>query len=158
MIKLKFWEKTNEAKIYWKIIGALAVVAIFVSAYLLKIDLTVDANTSQVCDFSDKFSCTTVAMSKYSRLFGIPVAAYGIVAYSLMFITSIYFVVAKEINKKVWATWLTFLFGSLGFSLYLTYLELFVIGSICIFCVIQQIIILIIFGLHWPIVKNDKRL
>jgi uncharacterized membrane protein len=48
------------------------------------------------------------------------------------------------------------LFG-VGFSLYLTDIELFVLRAICVYCFTQQILILIIFALTvWALIKNKN--
>ena len=77
--------------------------------------------------------CETVAASEYATLFGIPVAFFGVV-----------FSVALAISCFAW--WrranLKALYTSYGFGLagviavaYLTYLEVFVIEAICVWCV-----------------------
>lgn len=156
---LKFLTDRNaKAKYYWKLISLLALANVGVSGWLLKLEHKYATSTDTFCDFSDKFSCSTVAASKYSDLFGQPVALWGIIAYIVMFAVALYFSKAKKIKKEIWSAWLVFVAGCLAFSLYLTYAELFIIKSICIFCVTQQVLILLIAGFHWPILKSDNRL
>lgn len=156
---IKFLSDRNaKAKYYWRIIAFLSLVNVGVSGYLLKLEHKYANSTETFCDFSDKFSCSTVAASKYSELLGQPVALWGIIAYIVMALVAYNFSKAKKISTKVWQAWMLFILGSLAFSLYLTYAELFIIQSICIFCVTQQVVILLIAGFHWPIIKSDNRL
>jgi len=82
--------------------------------------------------------CQTVEQSSYSRIFGIPVAIFGV----LFYLTLIFFVFIR-VDKKyqeliskfiLYITTLGFLF-----SIYLTYLELYVIYAICMYCVLSAV-------------------
>jgi uncharacterized membrane protein len=79
--------------------------------------------------------CETVAQSHYSHLAGINVAAIGIVGYVLL--------LAAAILPGDPGRFSGFLFAlvGFGFSLYLTYLELFVIDAICQWCVASAILL-----------------
>ena len=78
--------------------------------------------------------CETVADSKYAHLAGVNVAVIGIVGYVLVFVAAI---VPGDAGR--FGGFLTALIG-FGFSLYLTYLELFVIDAICQWCVASAIL------------------
>lgn len=153
-----FHREDKTVKNYWLAVALLGIVGIAVSAYLIHLTQIVNSGEPLVCDLSAKFSCSTVATSKYSKLFGIPVAIWGTAAYSLMTIAALYFAFAKKVVKAIWILWALFLAGSLAFTLYLTGIEIFVLKTACIFCLIQQAIILIMAGLMIPIYKKDKRL
>ncbi|HEY6653305.1 MAG TPA: vitamin K epoxide reductase family protein [Solirubrobacterales bacterium] len=78
--------------------------------------------------------CETVADSKYAHLAGVNVAVIGIVGYVLVLVAAI---VPGDPGR--FGGFLTALIG-FGFSLYLTYLELFVIDAICQWCVASAIL------------------
>jgi uncharacterized membrane protein len=78
--------------------------------------------------------CETVANSQYSDLAGINVAVIGIVGYVLVLGAAI---APGDLGR--FGGFLTALVG-FGFSLYLTYLELFVIDAICQWCVASAIL------------------
>jgi uncharacterized membrane protein len=78
--------------------------------------------------------CETVADSKYADLAGVNVAVIGIVGYVLVLVAAI---VPGDLGR--FGGFLTALIG-FGFSLYLTYLELFVIDAICQWCVASAIL------------------
>ena len=86
--------------------------------------------------------CETVAESQYSDLAGINVAVIGIVGYVLLLLTSL----LPGDGARMGGFALSL--AGFGFSLYLTYLELFVIEAICQWCVISAILMTILFGLN----------
>jgi uncharacterized membrane protein len=107
----------------------LCVAGIAVSLYLTYTKLTA---SPILCKFGD---CEKVQNSEYSSIFGVPVALFGVAFYFALF-TTLY----KELKKP--AALLTL--GGFGFSTYLTYLELYVIHAICMWCVISYVIIILI--------------
>ena len=78
--------------------------------------------------------CETVANSQYSHLAGINVAVIGIVGYVALLGTAI-----MPGDPGRFGGFLAALVG-FGFSLYLTYLELFVIDAICQWCVASAVV------------------
>jgi uncharacterized membrane protein len=78
--------------------------------------------------------CETVADSKYSELAGVNVAVIGIFGYVLLLVAAL---VPGDPGR--FGGFLTALVG-FGFSVYLTYLELFVIDAICQWCVASAIL------------------
>lgn len=82
--------------------------------------------------------CEQVQTSKYSELMGIPVALLGVIGY-LLILGSLF--MRGDLGRLLG---LIFAFIGLGYSLYLTYLELFVIDAICQWCVASAIILVII--------------
>jgi uncharacterized membrane protein len=86
--------------------------------------------------------CETVAESAYAHLVGINVAVIGIVGYVLLLAASL----LRGDGARI-AGFALALTG-FGFSVYLTYLELFVIDAICQWCVISAVLMTILFGLN----------
>lgn len=86
--------------------------------------------------------CATVAESSYSEIAGINVAIFGIVGY-LILLGSAFF--RNDLARLGgFATAL----GGFGFSVYLTYLELYVIDAICQWCVASAVLMTILFILN----------
>lgn len=96
------------------------------------------------CNFNDYVSCDIVNKSEYSTLFGIPVSILGLLTYLYLFIFAIISLKNSSLAKKLLFPTLVFTLGGLGFSLYLTYLEFFVLYAVCIFCLSQQLLIITI--------------
>ena len=88
--------------------------------------------------------CETVQASRYSELFGIPVAAYGLGGYFAMLMVAM---MGMQKDETSGHTKLLALLSGLGFlfTCYLTALELFVIHAICRWCVGSAVIITLLF-------------
>ncbi|MBT4916999.1 vitamin K epoxide reductase family protein [Candidatus Peregrinibacteria bacterium] len=77
--------------------------------------------------------CDEVAQSKYSMVFGIPLALLGLFYYfSVLLSLLLYF----DTKKSIFAEFVipVSAFGFL-FSIYLTYLQIWVIEALCIYCI-----------------------
>jgi uncharacterized membrane protein len=73
--------------------------------------------------------CETVQASKWAKLDGIPVAVLGLIGYIAILVTLL---IRSELGRA--AAFAIALIG-FGFSMYLTYRELFTIHAICQWCV-----------------------
>jgi uncharacterized membrane protein len=90
--------------------------------------------------------CETVQASRYAQLLGIPVAFYGVVGYVALFGIAIAGAQPALAARPGPTRWLLTLSGAgLGFTLYLTYLELFVIHALCRWCLGSAVVITVIF-------------
>jgi uncharacterized membrane protein len=86
--------------------------------------------------------CATVEKSKYSEMIGIHISVFGLIGYASILGSSIWRGDGGRISAFVLS-----LFG-FGFSLYLTYLELFVIEAICQWCVASAILMTLLFAVN----------
>jgi uncharacterized membrane protein len=78
--------------------------------------------------------CERVQNSTYSELAGIPVAVLGLVGYALILASLAVPGEAGRVGGAVLAL------AGFGFSLYLTWLELFEIDAICQWCVVSAVL------------------
>jgi uncharacterized membrane protein len=83
--------------------------------------------------------CETVAASSYSHIAGVNIAVFGIFGYIALLVTAFF--------KSDYARFGGFAIalGGFGFSVYLTYLELFKIEAICQWCVASAVLMTIQF-------------
>ncbi len=105
-------------------LGVLASVGLMISAYLT---WTHFVGVAPVC-ISGSGGCETVQSSSYATIFGVPVAVLGLVGYAVLLLS-----VTLRGEVGVYLGFLLALIGTL-FSAYLTYLEVFVIGALCQWC------------------------
>jgi len=89
--------------------------------------------------------CATVNSSKWSELWGIPIAFFGVLSY--LAVLFLIFIGPTITFLKKYVVLFVFGIGTFGFlySLYLTYLELFVLKTICQWCVVSAICMTAIF-------------
>lgn len=89
--------------------------------------------------------CWTVNTSKYSQIYGIPVAILGTLAFLTLLVLS--FLDGRTPFWKSYGVYFIFgvtLIGTI-YSAYLTYLELEIIRAICPFCVLSAMSMLVLF-------------
>jgi uncharacterized membrane protein len=113
-------------------LGVLAAVGLMISAYLT---WTHFLGVAPVC-IGGSGGCETVQSSRYATIFGVPVATLGVVAYVGLLLSA-----APRGEVGVYLGLLISLVGSL-FSVYLTYLEVFVIHALCQWCLASASIML----------------
>lgn len=123
------------------IVATLSLAGIFVALYLLLYKLGMIGNLS--CSVG---SCETVNSSKWATFLGLPVAGWGVAWYVAMFVLAVVSTGPRFAESPLVSVVLLGVATSgLVFSLYLTYLELFVINAICQWCVVSAVIVTIIF-------------
>lgn len=86
------------------------------------------------CSINDKWDCGIVNKSDYAIIAGVPVAAIGIAGYLVM--------AALGVMRR-YRLLLVCVLGSLGFSIYLSYVEDKILGVWCIYCVISAGIVVV---------------
>ena len=87
-------------------------------------------------------SCETVQSSPWAIFLGLPVAFYGVVGYAALLVVAIGALRPVALPQRGWSKLLALLATiGFGFTLYLTYVELFVIHAICRWCVGSAVII-----------------
>jgi uncharacterized membrane protein len=98
--------------------------------------------TSQTsyCDFGASFNCDIVNRSIYSTVLGVPDALIGILGYGLLFALATFYRTKAETPFML----LIASTAGLGFALYLTYIEKFVLATWCVLCLSSLTLIVLI--------------
>jgi uncharacterized membrane protein len=124
------------------IVAGLALAGIFVALYLFLYKIGVVGNLS--CSIG---SCETVNLSRWALFLGAPVAAWGVGFYVVMFILALASLQDRYSDSMGIAKIIA---GASGigfvFTVWLTYLELFVIHAICQWCVISALLVTTMFA------------
>ncbi len=132
-------------------ISVLSVIGIAVSSVSLYHHY--GSSKSNFCDFGESFNCDIVNRSTYSSLFGIPVALIGILGYgTLLALATVYRSKAETPAMLMIASTL-----GLGFAIYLTYIERFVLGTWCILCLSSFAMIVLITVFSSVLVAHSVR-
>jgi len=87
--------------------------------------------------------CGKVLQSSYSTLFGIPLAVFGLINYSILILIIFLGFISQ---KRFFQYWLI-IQTKIGFiaSLYFIFLQIFVIKSLCLYCTISAVISTLLF-------------
>jgi vitamin-K-epoxide reductase (warfarin-sensitive) len=125
-------------RIFFAAIAVLAVAGMIVSAVALQRHYAKSATA--FCDFSQRFSCDIVNRSEYSSIMGIPVAGIGIAGYAALFVLATFLKKRAETPNRLLGSAI----AGLGFALYLTYIEAYVLDAWCILCLISLAVIFLI--------------
>lgn len=115
--------------------GILGLLGLGVATYISIVEA---GGGSPVC-VAGSTGCSTVAESDYAELAGINVAFIGVIGYLSILTATL---IGSDLGR---AAGLLFSLVGFGFSLYLTYLELFVINAICQWCVASAVIMTALF-------------
>lgn len=133
-------EPGNPRKYPWLdwLIPVIAIAGIGVAGYLTYVETTsVQAICGPIGD------CNAVQNSPYARVFGVlPVGILGLIGYAAILIAWL----IQKFRRDRWADYANLallgmaVFGTL-YSIYLTYLELWVIRAVCVWCVSSAVLI-----------------
>jgi uncharacterized membrane protein len=113
------------------LLAAVAAAGLLVGAYLTWNQLR---GVAPACVGSGS-GCETVQTSRYAEILGFPVAALGLLAYAGLLLSA---AIGGE-RSALFGLFVALV--SVLFSAYLTYLELFVIGAICQWCVASAVLV-----------------
>lgn len=128
------------------LIPVLIVIGIGVAAYLSYVETqAVEAVCGPVGD------CNTVQQSRYATLFGfLPVGVLGLLGYLGMLAAWLARKYLPKFAKPADLAFFGMAFFAVLFSLYLTYLEPFVIRAVCIWCLTSAVIVTLLLLLGTP--------
>lgn len=150
--------------ISWGVLGLLAVVAVLlvmsrwsdwavplaalaglaVAVYLAHVELT---ETEAICGAVG--NCNVVQQSTYARLFGlIPIGVLGVVSYVVVLV--LWGISRARDSQIASVSLLAFVLFGVLFSAYLTFLEPFVIGATCAWCLTSAVTMLLLLWLVAP--------
>jgi uncharacterized membrane protein len=139
-------------------IALLALVGLFVALYLWLHALGFGGAIK--CGASG--GCETVQTSQWAIFLGLPVAFYGVVGYFTVLIVALASLRPAAMVQPRWNL-LLLLLATIGvlFTVYLTYVELFLIHAICRWCVGSAVIITLIWivsllSLRSPAPRTDR--
>ncbi len=142
---------------YRQAIALLALVGLFVALYLWLHALGFGGAIK--CGASG--GCETVQTSPWAVFLGMPVAFYGVVGYLALLVVALASLRPAALPQRLWNVMLVGL-ASVGllFTIYLTYLELFVIHAICRWCIGSAVIItaswvVSLLSLKSPAIRTD---
>jgi len=115
------------------IVVVLALLGLGVAGYLTALKL--GGNQAFLC--RDGSGCDIVQASRYSLLAGVPTAMWGAGLYLAIAVLA-----AMPRTVRRWQSAFMLASGAVAFSLYLTYLSIFVIGATCQYCLASGVIAL----------------
>jgi uncharacterized membrane protein len=126
---------------HWAIL-ALVIAGLFISTYMTFVETT---GAEAVC--GPVGDCNTVQQSSYAMLFGlIPIGILGLAGYAAIAIAWL----GVHTRRLSYTPLMLMAFAGTLFSIYLTFLEPFVIGATCLWCLSSAITITLILLFSMP--------
>jgi uncharacterized membrane protein len=127
----------------------IATIGLGIASYLTYVHYSGEA---PLCSLKGN-PCSEVQKSQYSKLAGVPVALIGLIGY-LVILGSL---LVRESETSRFAT-VVFTLVGFGFSLYLTYREVFTLEKICEWCVSSAVVVTVLTLLAvWRFLRGDPR-
>jgi uncharacterized membrane protein len=99
--------------------------------------------------------CEEVALSPYARVGGVPVAVFGVALSISLFFLAIAWMRSGRIELLAAHYGLSLL--GVVFEIYFTYLEVFVIGAVCVWCASYGVSLLARFGVALLVWRRRQR-
>lgn len=120
------------------LLAALDIVGLLIASYLSFVALRGELPSCAIAK-----GCETVATSEYSRINGIPVAVFGVI----LSLTLLALALAWWRSGRPGLLLAHYGLSMVGviFEAYFTYLELFVIGAVCMWCALYAVSLLLRF-------------
>lgn len=127
-----------------QLLPLIAGAGVVVAGYLAYVETTL---TEATCGLIG--DCNTVQQSPYAQIFGVPIGMIGIVGYIAILVVWFYKRTAPQDRRADLVLFGMALFGVL-FSMYLTFLEPFVIGATCVWCLTSAVLMALLLWLSIP--------
>jgi uncharacterized membrane protein len=124
--------------------GTLRMLATFAAAFGIGVAAYItiaDSGGGAPACIAGSSGCQTVADSTYSHLLGVNIAVFGVIGYALLLAAAL----LRGDAARMAGFGLSL--AGFGYSVYLTYLELFKIEAICQWCVASAVLMTVLFGL-----------
>lgn len=142
VIALVFWltQKSPE-----KVIPLVTLSGMLVAMYLAQIETS---DTEAVCGLVG--DCNAVQQSKYASLLGVPIGVLGFLGYVAIFAAWSVIVTNDTYKPYAQVALLGMALFGVAFSTYLTFLEPFVIGATCAWCITSALSMMLMLWLIAP--------
>lgn len=129
---------SDRASRLWLFIAAVGLAGLAVTTYLTSNALT---NSEVACSLD---GCNTVLTSKWSKILGIPVSAFGMATYAAIMLGALHAYQSPVGNLRGRLVVVGVSGVGVAASIYLTIVEVFVIEAFCQYCVTSAVLVLVV--------------
>ena len=132
------------------VLAVLDLIGLGIASYLSSVELR-----GELPNCGPLHGCEQVALSEYSRIGGVPVAVFGVVLSLVLLSLAIAW--WRTNDGRLLAAHYGLSLAGVMFEVYFTYLELFVIGAVCVWCASYGISLVARFGVAlWVWMRRDR--
>ena len=143
---------TSRAKILALLISLISIVAIGVSAYLVWASLQSQGVAG--CGGSSMVDCDEVLSSRWSRWLGVPVSLFGLLTY--LGILALAWPAAKQDSSRLLTLLLSLALMAAGSAAWFVGLQIFIVQSFCLYCIVVHLCGVLIGVLTLLIVQGNS--
>jgi uncharacterized membrane protein len=126
------------------LLASVAGIASTITQIVERISLAENPGEELFCDISGTVACGGVLTAWQSRVFGIPNATIGLTVFALMLSAAIGALLGSQWSRRYRLLLLGLALFMLGFVLWFLFQSTFVIGAVCIFCVVIGLAVVLI--------------
>lgn len=136
---------TRRTRMWMTILACAGLVAAATSTYV-HVRMLADPGYASFCDINASVSCTQVYQSRYGSVFGVPVALGGVIWFAAVLLLAYAGARAPRASapnvagyQLLWST------VGLAVAMYMAYASFFVLGTVCLLCVVVYVAVVGIF-------------
>src|SRR5512138_2140592 len=133
-----------------QIAAALAAAGLAIAMVLARQHAQAHAGVESFCSINDFVNCDRVATSRFSVVLGVPVAAWGVLAYGVALVLAIAGLRGDR-PHETWPAGLLFLLGGVATAaaIALALVSELAIGALCLLCAGSWLVSASLFGSAW---------
>jgi len=114
-------------------LGSLIAASVLVGE---RIQIYLDENTKTSCDWGGAFSCSSVMKSEAAQAFGFPNPFIGLVGFTVLVVIGVTVLSGASMPRWYWIGFQVGVLAAFAFLVWLYSEALYVIGALCIYCMI----------------------
>lgn len=137
--------KTNTFYGVWLIVASLLGLLAAFSLTLEKINALTHPKTGALCDFSAVVQCSANLASNQGAILGFPNPLIGLMTWPFVLLTGVLVLSRIKLPKFYWAVFLLGVTGALSFVIWLISQSVFVIGTLCLWCMLTWFSVITVF-------------
>lgn len=135
---LGFLKKSKTNRLYAKVLAIASAAALTASFWQAaeRINMLKNPSLDLSCNINPVVDCGSVMSHRLAALFGFPNAFIGMVMFSMLLLAGLLLLSGNVLNKKAMNVVLLLATLAAGFSVWFFGASLYVIGKVCIFCLV----------------------
>lgn len=150
----------NKDKRLYSLITIAGVIG-FLASFLQmieKVELLKNPNSALFCNINAVFSCTNILNVWQSSVFGFPNSLMCIAFFAILMTAGLIGWTGSTMDKKLRLVFMGLAWFFVGFGFWYLWQSIFVVGALCIFCIICYGAVLVISGSWLRLNHKDMRL
>lgn len=134
--------KIQQSLPYILLIGAIVGLIASFTLTIEHIELLKDPNRELSCSIDPVLACGPIMHSKEATVFGFPNPLIGLIMFGAQATIAVVMLAGAKMKSWFWKLYLAGILGGLAFAMWLMWHSLYVIGAICIYCLMVWIVMI----------------